>query len=111
MTPLKEKGSSVEAIARRFDIAYRTAAEYIQVYETFFKDEEGPRESANVRSFQLDEPSWYLVAVHADDPHFWLGHAQDRKAQDARYSIAEFREDIGWGKEASESRIPPQQAE
>ena len=26
---------TVEAIARRFDIAYRTAAEYIQVYETF----------------------------------------------------------------------------
>jgi hypothetical protein len=91
---------TVEAIARRFDIAYRTAAEYIQVYETFFNDEEGLDESANVRTFQLDQPSWYLVAVHGDDPHFWLGHAQDRKAQDPRYSISEFREDIRLGKEA-----------
>ena len=102
---------TVEAIARRFDIAYRTAAEYIQVYETFFKDEEGLEESANVRTFQLDEPSWYLVAVHADDPHFWLGHAQDRKAQDPRYSIAEFRQDIHLGKEVieagTETPIPP----
>lgn len=96
---------SVEAIARRFDIAYRTAAEYIQVYETYFKDEEGLGESANVRTFQLDEPSWYLVAVHGDDPHFWLGHAQDRKAQDPRYSIAEFREDIRLGKETVEAGI------
>jgi len=96
---------TVEAIARRFDIAYRTAAEYIQVYGTFFKDEEGLEESANVRTFQLDEPSWYLVAVHADDPHFWLGHAQDRKAQDPRYSIAEFRQDIHLGKESIEAGI------
>lgn len=96
---------SVQAIARRFDIAYRTAAEYIQVYETYFKDEEGLGESANVRTFQLDEPSWYLVAVHGDDPHFWLGHAQDRKAQDPRYSVAEFRQDIHLGKETIETGI------
>jgi len=96
---------TVEAIARRFDIAYRTAAEYVQAYETFFRGEEGLEESANVRTFQLDEPSWYLVAVHADEPEFWLGHAQDRKAQDPRYSIAEFREDIRLGKEAIETGI------
>ena len=96
---------TVEAIARRFDIAYRTAAEYVQVHETFFRDEEGLQESANVRTFQLDEPSWYLVAVHADDPQFWLGHAQDRKAQDPRYSIAEFREDIRLGKDVIETGI------
>jgi hypothetical protein len=40
-----------------------------------------------------------VAASESTEPEFWLGHAQDRKAQDPRYSIAEFREDIRLGKE------------
>jgi len=97
---------SLEAIARRFDISLRQAQKYALVWKLYF------RESVNVDAILLNEPSWYVVAAsESTEPEFWLGHAQDRKAQDPRYSIAEFREDIRLGKEAIgagiETPIPP----
>jgi len=91
---------SLEAIARRFDISLRQAQKYALVWQLYFRD------SVNVDAILLSEPSWYVVAAsESPDPEFWLGHAQDRKAQDPRYSIAEFREDIRLGKEAIEAGI------
>jgi len=91
---------SLEAIARRFDISVRQAEKYALVWKLYFGD------SVNVDAILLNEPSWYVVAAsESSDPGFWLGHAQDRKAQDPRYSIADFREDIRLGKEAVEAGI------
>ena len=43
----------------------------------------------------IDQPSWYVVAAtETDDPDQWLPYAQDRKAEDLRYSVADFRRDI-----------------
>jgi len=97
---------SLEAIARRFDISLRQAQKYALVWKLYFRD------GVNVDAILLNEPSWYVVAAsESTEPEFWLGHAQDRKAQDPRYSIAEFREDIRLGKEAIgagiETPIPP----
>ena len=91
---------SLEAIARRFDISLRQAQKYALVWKLYF------RESVNVDAILLNEPSWYVVAAsESTEPEFWLGHAQDRKAQDPRYSIAEFREDIRLGKDVIETGI------
>jgi len=91
---------SLEAIARRFDISLRQAEKYALVWKLYFRD------GVNVDEILLNEPSWYVVAAsESSDPEFWLGHAQDRKAQDSRYSIAEFREDIRLGKETVEAGI------
>ena len=91
---------SLEAIARRFDISVRQAQKYALVWKLYFGDD------VNVDAILLNEPSWYVVAAsESSDPEYWLGHAQDRKAQDSRYSIAEFREDIRLGKEAVEAGI------
>jgi hypothetical protein len=97
---------SLEAIARRFDISLRQAQKYALVWKLYFRD------GVNVDAILLNEPSWYVVAAsESTEPEFWLGHAQDRKAQDPRYSVAEFREDIRLGKEAIgagiETPIPP----
>ena len=91
---------SLEAIARRFDISLRQAEKYALVWKLYFRD------GVNVDAILLNEPSWYVVAAsESSDPEFWLGHAQDRKVQDPRYSIAEFREDIRLGKETIEAGI------
>jgi len=91
---------SLEAIARRFDISVRQAQKYALVWQLYFRD------GVNVGAILLNEPSWYIVAAsESSDPEFWLGHAQDRKAQDPRYSIAEFRQDIHLGKESIEAGI------
>ena len=43
----------------------------------------------------LDEPSWYVVAAtETTDPEKWIAYAQDRKAEDSRYSVVAFRRDI-----------------
>lgn len=91
---------SLEAIAGRFDISLRQAEKYALVWKLYFRD------GVNVDEILLNEPSWYVVAAsESSDPEFWLGHAQDRKAQDPRYSIAEFREDIRLGSDAIEAGI------
>ena len=91
---------SLEAIARRFDISLRQAQKYALVWKLYFGD------GVNVDAILLNEPSWYVVAAsESSNPEFWLGHAQDRKAQDPRYSIAEFRQDIRLGSEAIEAGI------
>ena len=91
---------SLEAIARRFEISLRQAEKYALVWKLYFGDD------VNVDAILLNEPSWYVVAAsESSDPEFWLGHAQDRKAQDPRYSISEFREDIRLGSEAIQAGI------
>ena len=84
---------TLEAIARRFEISLRQAQKYALVWKVFFDD--GEEENVNIDAILLDEPSWYVVAAtETKEPEKWLGYAQDRKTEDARYSVASFRRDI-----------------
>src|SRR2546427_12280220 len=88
-------------IARQFEIGVRQAEKYALVWRTFFeRDErrealEGRTNNVNVDAIFLEEPSWYVVAAtESPAPHQWLAYAQDRKAENPRYSISDFRSDI-----------------
>jgi len=88
-------------IARQFEIGVRQAEKYALVWRTFFeRDErrealEGRTNNVNVDAIFLEEPSWYVVAAtESPAPHQWLAYAQDRKAENPRYSIIDFRSDI-----------------
>jgi hypothetical protein len=98
---------SLEGIARRFEVSLRQAQKYALVWRLFFaKDghngehEEAAHEAVepkdvNVDAFFLEEPSWYMVAAtESPDPHRWLAYAQDKKAENPRYSIGDFRGDV-----------------
>ena len=86
--------NTLEAIARRFEIGLRQAQKYALVWKVFFaKDMDG--KNVNIDVFSLAEPSWYVIAAtETNDPELWLGYAQDRKAEDPRYSVSAFRRDI-----------------
>src|SRR2546422_895760 len=88
-------------IARQFEIGVRQAEKYALVWRTLFeRDErrealEGRTNNVNVDAIFLEEPSWYVVAAtESPAPHQWLAYAQDRKAENPRYSISDFRSDI-----------------
>jgi hypothetical protein len=93
---------SLEAIARRFEISVRQAEKYALVWRLFFASEspdqgdgQANKENVNVDVFSLEEPSWYIVAAtESPEPRRWLAYAQDRKAEDPRYSISAFRSEI-----------------
>ena len=93
---------SLEAIARRFEISVRQAEKYALVWRLFFDSEardegngQANGENVNVDVFSLEEPSWYIVAAtESPEPRRWLAYAQDRKAEDPRYSISAFRSEI-----------------
>ena len=81
----------MEAIDPRFEIGLHQAEKYALVWKTFFAggDQE---ENGNVAVFSLQEPSWYVVAAtETKEPEKWLAYAQDRKAQDPRYSVSALR--------------------
>ena len=85
---------SLGAIARRFEISLNMAEKYARVWAEFFGREDG-EEIFNVEDFFLDEPSWYIVAAtESPEPRQWLAYAQDRKAENPRYSIRDFRLEI-----------------
>ena len=85
---------SLEAIARGFGISQRQAQKYALVWKAFFDDQDG-KENVNVDALLLDEASWYVVAAtETKEPEKWLAYAQDRKMEDARYSVSSFRRDI-----------------
>ncbi|TMG04266.1 MAG: hypothetical protein E6I03_01600 [Chloroflexi bacterium] len=88
-------------IARQFEIGVRQAEKYALVWRTFFErgetaeHSEGATNGVNVDAIFLEEPSWYVVAAtESPAPHKWLAYAQDRKAENSRYSISDFRSDI-----------------
>lgn len=85
---------SLEAIARRFEMSQRQAQKYALVWKAFFHDQD-EKENVNVDALLLDEASWYVVAAtETKEPEKWLAYAQDRKMEEARYSVSSFRRDI-----------------
>ncbi len=100
---------ALEGIARRFEISLRHAQKYALVWKTFFAPYLEKEENVNVDAFFLDEPSWYVVtATETTDPHRWLAYAQDRKAQDPRYSVFTLRRDIQYAKSLEGMTDPSQ---
>ncbi len=91
---------SLEAIGRRFEISLRQAEKYTLVWRIFFisggpEGEAPEKKTVNVDAFSLEEASWYIVAAsESPEPQRWLTYAQDRKAEDPRYSISRFRTEI-----------------
>ena len=98
---------SLEAISRKFEINLRQAQKYALVWGLFFTEEEragdntdtdhgrDEAKNVNVDAFFLDEPSWYVAAAtESPDPVRWLAYAQDKKAENPRYSISDFRGEI-----------------
>ena len=80
-----------EAMGRTFGIGWRQAYNLAKVWEVFFKDE---GEVCNRLQTCLEESTWYVVAASTKDPDFWLGYAEDQKAQNPSYSIADFKADL-----------------
>ena len=86
---------ALESMAWRFGISRRQAWKYVQVWKAFFVSDVEKKESVNVDTFSFAEPSWYVIAAtETNDPKKWLSYAQDRKAEDPRYSVSWFRQDI-----------------
>ena len=85
---------SLEAIARRFEIGIRQDQKYALVWKVFFESDR-KEENVNIDAIVLDQPSWYVVAAtETKEPEKWLAYAQDRKQEDPRYSVADFRRDV-----------------
>jgi hypothetical protein len=42
----------------------------------------------------LEEVTWFIVASGTDSPQFWLQYAEDRRAVDPGYSIADFKDEL-----------------
>jgi hypothetical protein len=85
---------AVEAIARSFGISLNIAEKYARVWREFFIEAER-QEIFNVEEIFLDEPSWYVVAAtESPKPQKWLAYAQDKKAENPRYSLSDFRREI-----------------
>jgi hypothetical protein len=79
-------------MGKSFGIGWRQAYNLARVWETFFGSQ--GEFCIQVQNSALEEVTWYVVASETTDPHFWLGYAEDRKAEDPGYSIADFREEI-----------------
>ena len=85
---------TVKAIARSFGISLNIAEKYARVWREFFIGAER-QEIFNVEEIFLDEPSWYVVAAtESPKPQKWLAYAQDKKAENPRYSLSDFRREI-----------------
>ncbi len=82
-----------EAMGRSFSIGWRQAYNLARVWEVYFLGEKG--EFCNqLQNCSLQDVTWYIVATETEAPHFWLAYAEDRKAEDTSYSVADFREEI-----------------
>ncbi len=82
-----------EAMGRTFGIGWQYAYKLARVFETFFKGSGGDFSHQSENS-SLPEVTWYVLATETNAPHFWLGYAEDQKAIDPSYSIADFKAEI-----------------
>ncbi len=82
-----------EAMGTSFGIGWRRAYDLARAWEAFFLGREG-EVCTQLQSSALQEVSWYVVAAAADNPPFWLAYAEDRKAEQPSYTIADFRDEI-----------------
>lgn len=83
-----DKLDAIYGICRTFEISRSSAYELIQVWEKF-------GEEISERSEILPLPrSYYVEAAQAPDPQKALALAEDKKAEDPRYSVRDFKAEI-----------------
>ena len=82
-----------EAMGRAFGIGWRQAYNLARVWQTFFLDEQG-QFCIQMQNSTLEEVTWFVVASETEAPQFWLNYAEDQKAFDPGYSIADFKDEI-----------------
>lgn len=97
-----------EAMGRTFGIGWRQVYNLARVWEVFFLGEERAF-CTQVQSCPLQEVTWYVVASQTDDPRFWLGYAEDRKAENPRGTrYPTFGRRSGeWGRRGIKSILHP----
>ena len=93
-----------EAMGRTFGIGWRQAYNLAKVWEVFFLGEEGGF-CTQVQDCSLEEVTWYVVSSRTDAPHFWLGYAEDQKAQNPSYSITDFKADLAIAGQCKEDPV------
>jgi len=93
-----------EAMGSTFNIGWRQAYNLAKVWEVFFLGEEGGV-CNQMQNCSLQEVTWYIVATQTNDPRFWLGYAEDQKAQSPSYSIADFKADLAIAGGAVEDEV------
>jgi len=82
-----------EAMGRTFGIGWRQAYNLAKVWEVFFLGKDG-KFCNQLQNCSLQEVTWHIVASQTDAPHFWLAYAEDQKAQNPSYSIADLKADL-----------------
>ncbi len=93
-----------EAMGSTFGIGWRQAYNLAKVWQVFFLEGEG--ELCNrLQNCSLQEVTWYIVASQTSDPNFWLGYAEDQKAQRPSYSIGDFKADVAAASGAVEDEV------
>ena len=93
-----------EAMGTTFGIGWRQAYNLAKVWEVFGRGEEGEL-CIRLQDRSLQEVTWYIIASQTNDPHFWLGYAEDQKAQKPSYSIADFKADLAVAGGAVEDEV------
>jgi hypothetical protein len=93
-----------EAMGRTFGIGWRQAYNLAKVWEVFFLGEDGGF-CTQVQNCSLQEVTWYVVSSRTDAPHFWLGYAEDQKAQNPSYSISDFKADLAVAGQCKEDSV------
>ncbi len=93
-----------EAMGSTFGIGWRQAYNLAKVWEVFFLGEEGGV-CNQMQNCSLQEVTWYIVATQTNDPRFWLGYAEDQKAQRPSYSIADFKADLAIADGVTEDEV------
>lgn len=96
-----------EAMGQSFGIGWRQAYNLARVWETFFLGEEN-QFCNQLQNWPLQEVTWYIVASETEEPRFWLSYAEDRKAEQPNYSIADFRDEIDLA--GAKREAPPEPA-
>ncbi len=94
-----------EAIGRTFGVGWRQAYNLARVWQTFFLDEQG-QFCIQMQNSALEEVTWYVVASESQAPLFWLQYAEDQKAVDPGYTVADLKDEIrlaGAGLEGGQS--------
>ena len=82
-----------EAMGRSFGIGWRQAYNLARVWQIFFTNDSG-QFCNQLQNSPLEESTWYVVASETQMPQYWLHFAEDRKASDPGYSIADFKDEI-----------------
>lgn len=93
-----------EAMGSTFGIGWRQAYNLARVWDVFFLGGEGGV-CNRMQNCSLQEVTWYIVATQTNDPHFWLGYAEDQKAQKPSYSIADFKAELAIAGGAVEDEV------